>query len=408
MCGLVVVACSGGDDSAESERRSSDDDPDVAGEVETTTTTINPEIQTVRDARQAAQDSEDVAFNPPTNPENPILHTTHTGVALLNAVSGSTFDNNENGNGLATVYPQDSQHRLDVQSVTFPDPDVAWLETCIVDDSERRFINNMEVRSTLDPGGVRTIQRTEEMRKEDGIWKLALSLQNSYEIGVVGCALEDDYVQPYEEPDPAELTQTIIDTRAAAEQAWINYLVDLNYAAAADYYTGRQLLGYFANAPFGSDDHVIVERDFCPSNVATIERNGVQEPWYGDPAHNPWDLNPYYSYPGNRIAESPCYYDYQLGQATMSFAVRSNGTAFEPTSSSQVVVKSVQLQAIDEPRVVYLTTCRTYSIDPVGDDQVQYKQAVVTATETMHLENNTWKVSNRWNFHATEDLTTPC
>jgi hypothetical protein len=90
-------------------------------------------------------------------------------------------------NGWAIRYPENSQYRLDIQSIRFDEDDgqeIAFIEVCGVDDGERFDMASGEVLE----GGVRTLQLTEAMRKVDGEWKLAERRQNSYQEGVVECA----------------------------------------------------------------------------------------------------------------------------------------------------------------------------------------------------------------------------
>jgi hypothetical protein len=75
------------------------------------------------------------------------------------------------------------------------------------------------------------------------------------------------------------------------------------------------------------------------------------------------------------------------------------------STSSSVVVKSVQLQSIENPHVAYLITCRTYNLVPTGQGEFNYRQGTVNSVETMHLVDGAWKVSNRWGYTGTDACT---
>jgi hypothetical protein len=65
-----------------------------------------------------------------------------------------------------------------------------------------------------------------------------------------------------------------------------------------------------------------------------------------------------------------------------------------------------QLQAVPHPTIAYLTTCRTYNlVGGSGQSTNQYRQGTVTTTETMHLVDGAWKVSNRWGYTAADACT---
>src|SRR5262249_55556297 len=143
---------------------------------------------------------------------------------------------------------------------------------------------------------IRTIQRTEEMRKEAGRWKVARTFVNSYQEGVTGCATDRHYEQLYSEtPASHGLTQTITHSRTAAEQAYVKYLTDPTYTGYSDTWTGFQHDYYFANASFGSDEHKNPDNDYCPSDVtliATSATSGQYKPFYlQDESRNPWLTN---------------------------------------------------------------------------------------------------------------------
>jgi hypothetical protein len=184
----LLSGCSGGEDR-----------PAAADEAQSTTTTAAPaettttlsatqrEEQAVRDAHAAAvQARMDSAAPPNPDPELPTLAETHTGLMLdqwKNTTTGLQL------NGFAIRYPEGSQHRSEVESVTFDEVNgqqVAYLDVCTVDDGERIDVASGEVLSS----GVITIEATEAMQKVDGVWKLAERQENTVSEGVTGCAAD--------------------------------------------------------------------------------------------------------------------------------------------------------------------------------------------------------------------------
>lgn len=123
------------------------------------------------------------------------------------------------------------------------DPNVAFLETCWVDDGVDTYLRtgSTAAMSIFDIPPVRTVQSTEEMRNEGGRWKVARTFPNSYEEGVTGCATEDDYEQPYTETAASdEQLRTIIGARQEAEQAYVANLISQAPTGDAEYWTGFQ------------------------------------------------------------------------------------------------------------------------------------------------------------------------
>ncbi|HMG41403.1 MAG TPA: hypothetical protein VK611_08735 [Acidimicrobiales bacterium] len=181
---LVVSACSGDDNDAEQQPRT------TTTEADPTTTTLNPEEAArneVITAREAAADAwADALAAPAPNPDLPELVETFTGLMfdrLVETASGMERT------GVAQRYPDDSQRRIEVESIRFEVVDgqeVAFLEVCTVEDSERIVVATGEVLDS----GVRTYRAAEAMRKVDGVWKLAERRQDSREEGVTGCAVD--------------------------------------------------------------------------------------------------------------------------------------------------------------------------------------------------------------------------
>lgn len=181
--GLLAVSCGGGSEK-------SDDKPRRTTTTEETTTTLDPEEaarQAVIDARQAAADAEIDALAPPKpNPDLPTLEETHTGLMLdrMKETAGGLA-----ASGIAVRFPTNSKHRLDIDSIRFQTvegQEVAFIEVCTVDDSERVQVSSGKVAQS----GVVTIKSSEAMKKIDGVWKLAERRQDSVEEGVTGCAID--------------------------------------------------------------------------------------------------------------------------------------------------------------------------------------------------------------------------
>jgi hypothetical protein len=182
--GLTALSACGGDDDD-----AADEDPSTTSAPETTTTTADATAAkeaAVREARQAADDVWKATTAPPEpNPDDPTIAAHYVGPMfdrLTETIRGLRV------NGWAIRYPEDSQYKLDIQSIRFSEDDgqeVAFLEVCGVDDGERFDMASGDVLE----GGVRTLQLTEAMRKVDGEWKLAERRQNSYQEGVAECAI---------------------------------------------------------------------------------------------------------------------------------------------------------------------------------------------------------------------------
>jgi hypothetical protein len=175
-----AAACSGGDS------EEADDEPRTTT-TERTTTTLDPEEaarQEVIAAREAADEAQIEALAPPTpDPELPALAETHTGLMLDRMTQTA---NGLKVAGIASRLPDDTQHRLEVESVRFQTVEgveTAFLEVCIVEDAERVDPATDQVLKE----GVVTARSTEAMQKIDGVWKLAERRQNSVEEGVAEC-----------------------------------------------------------------------------------------------------------------------------------------------------------------------------------------------------------------------------
>jgi hypothetical protein len=183
--GLTALSACGGDDDD-----AADEDPSTTSAPETTTTTADATAAkeaAVREARQAADQARIESASPPeADPDDPKIAATHTGPMLEQWQQTTT---GLKVNGWAIRYPEDSQHVVDVTSIRFGDDDgqeVAFLEVCSVEDSDRIVVDTGEVLA----GGLSTVKATEAMRKVDGVWKLAERREDDYQEGVAECAGE--------------------------------------------------------------------------------------------------------------------------------------------------------------------------------------------------------------------------
>jgi hypothetical protein len=184
---VLAAACSDGDDrQAAADVAGGGDNPTTTGETTTTLSARQQEEQAVREAHEAAIQARIDASAPPTpEPNFAALHETHTGPMLEDWVQDLEALAH---NHTAIRYPENSQLRNEIESVTFDDAngqEVAYLEVCTVDDGERVSTVSGEVLA----GGVRTVQSTVALRKESGVWKVAEVRENARGEGVVGCAV---------------------------------------------------------------------------------------------------------------------------------------------------------------------------------------------------------------------------
>jgi hypothetical protein len=155
-----------------------------------TTTTLDPaeaERQEVIAAYEAAEQAEfSSASAPAPDPDDPAIEATHTGLMLdywVSVVEGLQRT------GVAFRLPEGSQYRYDVDSMRFDEvngQEVAYLEICTLTDEERFVMGSGEVAE----GGLRTIQSSDAMVQEDGVWKLAEHRVNTTMEGVAGCAAD--------------------------------------------------------------------------------------------------------------------------------------------------------------------------------------------------------------------------
>lgn len=354
---------------------------DVPAEGEATTAE-DQEREAVVAAREAAREAMISSLAPPEpDPQDPGLEETHTGTELVRAISGPEISQE---NESATRFLPDSS--LDVQSVTFPEDGVAWLETCVVNDVEAiatRTGNVVPRRS-----GTSTQQRTEVMRKAGGTWRLAESFVNSSQEGVVGCATE--------QPDRGRaggdfVEDAIVDAREAAEQAWIDAIVDPGGDDPSDTYTGY-LLDLFVD-PRGR----LFEAVHCP--FLPLDKDLWPEGKYK--THNDEGGRP----------DQNCMRRYRLSYAETTLLLRDQGIAFGSGSKSRVVVESIVPQAIDNPVVAYLRTCREHDLkrtDGPGDPSNYVSKATIRSTEAMRFEDDAWKLAARWDFTVKEDVADGC
>lgn len=181
---LLTASCSGDD------TKNADEEPRPTTPESTTSTTLTPEEaakQEVITAREAADEAQIDALGPTTaNPDLPALAETHTGLMLDRMTQTA---NGLRMSGITSRLPQNSQHRVEIESVEFDEVDgaqVALLDVCIVEDAERVQASTGKVLQT----GVVTFKSTEAMKMVEGKWKLAERRQDSVDEGVAGCAID--------------------------------------------------------------------------------------------------------------------------------------------------------------------------------------------------------------------------
>lgn len=174
---VVAVSCSDSnraDDEREPEPETEENDGSAAADDE----------QVVEAAYRDAAEARAEALAPPTpNPDHPALAETHTGPMLDQAREVATGLRAE---GLAVRYPEDSELRIDVESVEFHGEDVAILDLCIVDDGERVDMDTGEVLA----GGVFSGRVLATMERVDGRWKLAERELGEQQEGAGACAAD--------------------------------------------------------------------------------------------------------------------------------------------------------------------------------------------------------------------------
>lgn len=189
LAAVLFAGCGGGGDDREAAADEAERSTTTTAPAETATTLSarQQEEQAVREAHEAAVQARiDSAAPPNPDPDLPALAETHTGLMLeqwKNTTTGLQL------NGFAIRYPANSQHRSEIESVSFEEVEgqqVAYLEVCTVDDGERIAVATGEVLSS----GVITVQAREAMRKENGVWKVAERQENSVDEGVAGCAAD--------------------------------------------------------------------------------------------------------------------------------------------------------------------------------------------------------------------------
>ena len=275
---------------------------------------------------------------------------------------------------MGTAYRNGDKAKLVVQAVAHPDgsPEVAYLETCQVWDADNVVLRSGAVRELL--SGTQTIQRTEEMRREGGSWKLAQSNINSLHDGVTGCATDDAPAQPASElrsrPDPHD----VIEARTAAEHAWLDYLTSPNGTVPATNFT-VELLTWFGDADsVQAASGRLLRRDCIPvwnaqTKSGTASRECTDRLW--------------------------------AATAMGAQLLRSQGVIFAPTSKATAAVESVTFPPDKHPTVAYLHTCRTYQLarkDGRPDDLPP--DATVRATEAMRFDAGEWKLATSWAYQV--------
>jgi hypothetical protein len=367
----------------------------------------DPDHRAVLQARDAAWQAWIDSVSPPrADPEHPALRDTHTGTLLLHVIRRA-MDIHTSRRTLRHL----PGARIDVQSVTFPDDTTAWLETCLVTDVEDRTERGKVLPGDFFETGTTTTQQTEVMRKEDGAWKLAESIVNSVADDRKDCALGDA-------PGAgAELYSEAVITRArkAAEEALVDLVHSQECCARkpkdlesfAQTHTGNLLNPY--RFRLTSDRHLDQPIEERAVRYFSSASDCVFYPGTGLPPKPPdrkyskktyalfdaqWeqfgDTDPQYG------SSSPgCL---RVFNTSIPFGRFASGS-----QSSSVVVQSVTIQASAAPTIAYIGTCRQQRLEPTdGSPGMRVDQAIIRATESMRLEDGTWKLANRWDITVDE------
>lgn len=338
-----------------------------------TSTTTDPRIteeQAVRAARQAAEDARIASGAPPgSNPAHPALAATHMGAALEWVSHVAELDQR---NRVVWVYPPSSQRRLDVRSVAFPGDtlNVAWLDTCVVDDQQRADATSGAPRQ-LGYAGPLTLDFTEVMHRDAGTWKVAERWLHSYTEGIAGCATQ---TPPRTERDSDEDRdrRAVIDARQAAERAWLAYLTDPATAAPPTDTHSHYAAQFYENVPL--DQPSVSEH--CP---ATATRPRIRVDLSGATESAGLD---------------DCVRNWFLGHNAGTHVLRSGGIAL--TGTSTVEIHDVAFPAGDgPPDVAYLTTCRTHQLTRTDEQGFIFDTATIHSTDVMRRDAVTWKLATR-------------
>lgn len=368
---MAASACT--DPDTKTESKNSREDP-----KETTTTTVDERADdraAVIAAREAAYAAKWASLDQPPNPDHPALAETLLDPRLHEA----RFDA-ESEARIGSYYRAGPQSKVAVQSVAFAGDDVAFLETCEVLDQQAIVTSTGKVNPYR--SGTWTVQRSEEMRRDAGHWKLIYSFVHGQQDGVTGCATE---TPPKATPTPAGDTerQAVTAGREAAERDWLTAVINPQAPPPAGTHTGNMLEWFTGNASDGTSRAGTLFRQECPFT------------WYPEQQAG--------------HADDACVTRVWDGHAGPTYLLRAAGIAMRPDSSSTVTVQSVTFPDVATPQVAYARTCRTYHVGR-ADGQRWHRNAhdaTVRTTEVMRHQDGTWKLTARWDFDV--DLTaSPC
>lgn len=375
LLAMAAGACTDPGDT--SDPKNSRTEPSAA----TTTTTVDERAEdraAVIAGREAAYAAKWASLAGPTpNEHHPALADTMLNPRLLEAQQDAKGEAR-----IGSHYRTGPQSKVIVQSVAFAGPDVAFLETCEVYDAQV-ISGNGKVNTFR--SGTATIQRSEEMRRDAGRWKLVYSWVNTHNDngGVTGCATEDP-----PNATPAKVTeadrQAVTAAREAAERDWLAALINPSASPPSGTHTGV-MLEWFGTDP--EDEHLLgrggtLLRQECPSIWKDGENYGSSDPTC---VRRVWD-----------------------GHAGSTYVLHKDGVAMAPSSTATVATLGVAFPDVEKPQVAYLHTCRTYNVtraDGTSFNQSTHPDAIpaadkatVRSTEVMRKEGDAWKLAARWGF----------
>jgi hypothetical protein len=377
LLAMAASACTDPGDTTDP--KNSRTDPDA-----TTTTTVDERADdraAVIAGREAAYAAKWASLAGPTpNEHHPALADTMLNPRLLEAQQDAKGEAR-----IGSHYRPGPQSKVIVQSVAFAGPDVAYLETCEVYDAQ--VIVNKTGKVNDFRSGTATIQRSEEMRRDAGRWKLVYSWVNTHNNngGVTGCATETP-----PKATPAKVSdadrQAVTTAREAAERDWLAALINPAAPPPTGTHTGV-MLEWFGTDP--EDEHLLgrggtLLRQECPTIWKDAENYGSSDPAC---VRRVWD-----------------------GHAGSTYVLHKDGVAMAPNSTATVATLSVAFPDVETPQVAYLRTCRTYHVtraDGTSYNQSTHPDAIpnadtatVRTTEVMRKDGDAWKLAARWDFNV--------
>jgi hypothetical protein len=369
------------------------------------------DYRAVLDARDAAWHASVESVAPPEpRPGSRALRRTHTGGLLVHVIRHAMALHQTGG-----TWRYRPRSGLDVQSVTFPDTTTAWLETCVVSDVEILTARGKVLPRGLFGSGTTTAQQTEVMKKEGGTWKLAESMVNGVRDGRTDCPGGDASERV---GDDIYSDAAITRAREASEEALLDLLTTKQCCSLgrkglsrlSDTHTGSLLNDYTFH--YTSDRHLDYEADERPTRYFSSSTDCPHYPGTSLPPKPPP-----HKYSKRLYALFDTYWkqfgdsDPQYGSASAGCLRRYNtAVPHGPVDAdSRVVVDSIVMQADAAPAVAYVRTCRRQKLQSKdGPSDFRLDAAVVRATESMRLEDGTWKLANRWDIAIDDDASAHC